>query len=47
MSRCGSFDFFVDSLAERCDESIEERGTDGIVPQLAVKEIFAFDIVGD
>ena len=47
MSRSGSFDFFVDSLAERCDESIEDRGTDGILPQLAVKERFTFDIVED
>ena len=47
MRRCGSLDFFVDPSAERCDESIKDRCADGVFPQLGIKEIFAFDVVGD
>ena len=46
MSRRGFLDFFADGFAEGCDESIEDRGADGILPHLGIEKVFAFDIVG-
>lgn len=47
MSRCSFPNFFLDPFAKRCDESIEDRRADGILPQLGVEEVFTFDIVRD
>ena len=46
MSRRGFLDFLVDGFAEGCDESIEDRGADGIFPHFGIEKVFAFDVVG-
>ena len=45
MSRCGFLDVFANSPTKRRDKSIEDRGANGIFPQLGIEEIFAFDII--
>ena len=47
MSGCGFLHVLADPTAERRDESIEDCGAGGIFPYLRVKEVFAFNVVGD